>query len=685
MRLNNAIGSGSSVGLLFVDVQQDYLKKKLYPSQDRLLQNLAQLLSAFRSLGLPVIHCQTIVKPDGSNRMPHQKEQDIWRCIEGTAGSRSPKTLHPLENEKVFPKIFYSAFSNSELHTWLRKIEIDHLVIAGLYTHACVRESIIDAYTHGYKITVPGDAVASEHALHAQVSKEWLGNRACRIVSTDVVISDLRSKFGNEKRSTSAFKTSKTSSEKIFPVCFDTGEWKDLERNDFWEQKNPSNWKETLGFVPIGGRTDVERAVVSAEKSYKIWSQTPLQERLDILSNWMMELENRQESIVSLLALEVGKPVDTGRAEFRYGLSLMKEAIHRAGDEFSEETDSNVSIRYCPLGTVVLITPFNNPFAIPLGKIFPALVYGNSVVWKPALQSPRIVSLIVDAWKSTGFSEHCLHVVFGDATTAQTLASHIDVRAISFTGSIQSGRDLSVISSQFGKRLQAEMGGNNAVIICKTANASKVAKELVPEVYSFSGQRCTAPRRLIVAKEIFDEFTEAFMNAMDELKIGHPEQNDVQLGPLISKSHQDFIATLVEESSQEGGKLLKGGFIPDDFKSGCWFAPTLMTDVKSTSRLFQDESFGPVAVLSNAKNFNESIELCNAVTHGLSASLYSNDEKEIGIFLQKAEAGLLRINSKQAFFPPKASFNGWKASGSGIAEHGRWDREFYTRVQTIYK
>lgn len=682
MTLNIDIGSGSSVGLLFVDVQQDYLKKKLYPSQDRLLQNLANLLSAFRSLGLPVIHCQTIVKPDGSNRMPHQEEQDIWRCLEGTHGSSPPKPLRPRENENVFSKIFYSAFSNSELHPWLRKIEIDHLVIAGLYTHACVRESIIDAYTHGYKITVPGDAVASEDALHAQVSKEWLGSRACRIISTDQVISELRSNFGDIKSSKSVLKKS---SKKIFPVCFETGEWKDLEGDDFWEQKNPSNWEETLGFVPIARRADVERAVESAEKSHKVWSQTPLQKRLDILSNWMTELENREDSIVSLLALEVGKPMDTGRAEFCYGMSLMKEAIRRGVDGFDEETDSNVNIRYCPLGTVGLITPFNNPFAISLGKIFPALVYGNSVVWKPALQSPRIVSLIVDAWKSTGFSEHCLHVVFGDATTAQTLASHDNVRAISFTGSIQGGRDLSVISSQYGKKLQAEMGGNNAVLICKTANASKIAKELVADVYSFAGQRCTAPRRLIVAKEIFDEFTEAYINAMDELKIGHPEQNGVQLGPLISKSHQDFIATLVEESRQEGGKLLKGGFIPDEFKNGCWFAPTLMTDVKSTSRMFQEESFGPIAVLSNSKNFNESIELCNAVPHGLSASVYTNDENEIGIFLQKAEAGILRVNSRQAFFSPKASFNGWKASGSGIAEHGRWDREFYTRVQAIYE
>ena len=172
---------------------------------------------------------------------------------------------------------------------------------------------------------------------------------------------------------------------------------------------------------------------------------------------------------------------------------------------------------------------------------------------------------------------------------------------------------------------------------------------------------------------------------MDDLKTGNPEDPDVQIGPLISETQQNFMVNLVKESLQEGCKLLKGGFIPEDNKDGCWYVPTLMTDVKPASRIFREESFGPIAILSKAKNFEESMELCNSVSHGLSASLYSNDESEIASFLGEAEAGLLRVNSRQAFFSPNAPFSGWKGSGSGIAEHGQWDREFYTRVQTIYK
>lgn len=492
----------------------------------------------------------------------------------------------------------------------------------------------------------------------------------------------MRSNFGKVEDDTSGIRSAST---KIFPVRFEAGDWKKLESDAFWQQKNPSNWKETLGMVPIGKEADVSRAVESAKVSQRNWAQKPLRERLKILSNWLKELENREDEIVSLLAQEVGKPVDTGRAEFYYGVSLMQETIRCASSEQVEDVGSNVEVRYQPLGTAALITPWNNPFAIPLGKIFPALVYGNSVVWKPALQSPQMVSLIVDAWKSTGSSVHCLNVVFGDAATAQTLARHPDVLAISFTGSIHAGRDLSIISSQYGKRLQAEMGGNNAVVIGRSADASKIAKELVPAVYSFSGQRCTAPRRLIIAEETFDEFTEAFINAMDDLKTGNPEDPDMQIGPLISESQQNYTAGLIKESLHEGCKLLKGGFIPKDFKSGCWYAPTLMTDVKPISRIFREESFGPVAVLSKVKYFKKSIELCNAVSHGLSASLYSSDDTEITAFLNEAEAGLLRVNSRQSIFSPSAPFYGWKASGSGTAEHGQWDRDFYSRLQTIYK
>jgi len=172
---------------------------------------------------------------------------------------------------------------------------------------------------------------------------------------------------------------------------------------------------------------------------------------------------------------------------------------------------------------------------------------------------------------------------------------------------------------------------------------------------------------------------------MDDLTTGNPKDPDVQIGPLISENQQHFIVNLVKESMQEGCKLLKGGIVPEDFKDGCWYTPTLMTDVKPTSRIFREESFGPVAILSKAKNFEDAMELCNAVPHGLSASLYSNDETEITIFLNEADAGIVRVNSRQAFFSPNAPFSGWKASGSGIAEHGQGDRDFYSRVQTIYK
>ena len=680
--------SDITIGLILVDVQQDYLRNLVPLPKDRLIENLSELLITARECSIPIVHSHTLTKPDGSNRMPHQKRQNIWRCVEGTTGSLPPEELVPRKDEKLFHKTFYSAFSNSALHSWLQHLGIDHLIIAGVYTHACVRATILDAYQLGYSVTVPKDGIASGEILHAQVSLEWLAKRACTFTTTSELTWNLRQAYGKVKpqqQTVSHPERGVNYKRKKFPALFSHDKWYSAKNQDFWEQRNPSNWQESLGFVPLGRNTEIETTLKSAIEAETSWQEMSVNERSSCLSAWKNELEKLREEITFLLTFEVGKPLKEARAEVEYGLNLMDETIRRVRLESDEVLNSKLHVRYRPLGPVALITPWNNPFAIPLGKIVPALAYGNPVVWKPALQAPRIATLVAASFKKAGFPVSCFTIVFGDGITAQLLAHHHDIRAISFTGSVSAGRDLAAISARYGKKLQAEMGGNNAVLIGRSADTGRLAKELVPEIYSFSGQRCTSPRRLIVAEEKIEEYITLFKSAIKRLKVGMPGYEDTQAGPLISRAQQNRIKMLIDDSIREGARLLAGGFVPPDLPEGCWYAPTLLVDVKPTAKIFQEESFGPVAILSISPDFKTSLELCNSVPYGLSASLYTKDEKEIRMFLEHTQAAILRINSKQGEFSAEAPFGGWKASGNGWPEHGRWDREFYTKPQTVYK
>lgn len=667
-------------GLLLVDVQGDYLQHpSLQPTAAELIRALSQLLQNCRQAGVPILHSQTQIGPGSQNPMPHRQKEAHPLCVLGTPGCAPQSELAPRSGETVLSKPFFSAFSQTDLQPVLQRAQIQNLIVAGVYTHACVQATVLDAYQRGYQVWVPRDGVASNQSLHAQLSLDWLSSRACHLVSVSELCQLLKPKVPPASIQTRQAKT--------FALGFWEGQWQTGDREQLWPQHNPSDWEQMLGYVPLGSPSEVQAACRAAARAQPTWEATSLHERLQLLATWAQTLRRHEAEWLELLALEVGKPLQDAVGEFRYGLNLLQHTLDQCRREAKEpgHTPQGTEIRYRARGTLGLITPWNNPFALLIGKIAPALAYGNSAVWKPALPAPRLSALLVQSLHEAGLPSDLLTLIHGDACTAQALVLQPEISALSLTGSTAAGQELAWRCALHGKALQAELGGNNAVLISASADLKTLAQSLAPAVYSFNSQRCTAPRRLIIHQRCAEDFIAAFVEASQTLCLGQPRDPETALGPLISRSQQTRMAQIVAESQSHEGKLLQGGHVPKGFEAGCWYAPTLLEEQDPGARSVQEESFGPVAVLLRVPDFTTALHYCNAVPQGLFASLYSQDPEETEAFLQHAQAGMLRLNALQGQFDVAAPFGGWKTSGWGPPEHGRWDREFYTRPQAIYR
>jgi acyl-CoA reductase-like NAD-dependent aldehyde dehydrogenase len=386
------------------------------------------------------------------------------------------------------------------------------------------------------------------------------------------------------------------------------------------------------------------------------------------------------------MALELGKPITLGHDEVRFAIELLHATASMVvRDQVWEVCGRNRSYaRRCPPGVVGIITPWNNPVAIPVGKLGPAIAFGNGVVWKAALQAPRTTRLVMEMLLEAGSPSGLVNLLFGGAGTARQIIYRPEVEGISFTGSCAAGREVARLCAHFLKPLQAELGGNNAAIIMPDADVEKSARELTFAAFGFSGQRCTATRRFIVHQAIRRSFEKNLLSSIQSLHLGDPMDPETHVGPVISREKQRMLRDLVREASLRGARVLYGGKIPPKWDFGCWFEPTVMDTPDPTLTVVQEETFGPVAVLQTAQDLDNALELINGVPQGLVASLYSHDITSQRRFLEEVKSGVLKLNQPTLGVVPEAPFGGWKASGLGPPEHGIWDQESYTRAQALY-
>jgi len=658
--------------LLLVDLQNDFLARPgLMPSAQEITRQATALLETMRGHNLPVVHVHTRIKPDGSDAMPHWQRNEYLACVAGSSGASSPTSLAPRPDEFTVYKQFFSGFENPALDQYLKQLGIDTVILAGIYLHGCIRATALDAYAKGYQVLIAEDATGSTEPLHAEMTRAYLDGRAATCQRTDVLLASLVSPVW-----------SPVANEDL-PAAWINNVWHNAEASEIRHTHyNPADTRQEVWTFALAGGKTVHAAAEASIVARKDWSRTDPKQRIGLLMCWRDALAAQMDVLISSMVEEVGKPVVDAREELLRGLDTIEACATSA--TFEHASASGFSVRYRPVGTVGIVTPWNNPVAIPLGKIAPALIYGNTVVWKPSPQASQIAKLLVASLVEAGAPVGIVNLVFGDGTTARHMMREGGIDAITVTGSIATGASASALCTLYGKVLQAELGGNNAVIVLADADLDTVIMPLARSAFSYAGQRCTAIRRFIVNKSLRPAFEDRLRAAVMALKIGHPKDLDTVIGPLISRHHLEQVKAAIAEARAEGARLLCGGSEPDGWQQGCWLEPALLSSVHLQAKIVQQETFGPVAVIQEAHDLAQAIELANAVPHGLVAGLVSLDPEAHRQFLDAIEAGIIKLGPGPVPVHPDAPFGGWKASRIGPPEHGLWNRDFYARPQAIY-
>ena len=672
--------------LLLVDVQYDFLElPSLEPPRESLCGSLGQLLRASRQASLPIFHVQTQIE-DPRERMPHWIKNGVSRCVAGSKGVQPPERLKPVEGEVVITKRFFSAFTCDRLNESLKTLEIDTVILGGLLLRACIRTTAIDAYQRGYKVLIASDAVSDSDPIHGMATRHYLQSRVAVFFSVDQICRRFLQQ--NVTR-----KPMRSEAEVLSSLMLDN-QHQILDRTPdaIYRHENPCDATIERWQVPIGSPEQVSRATAAARRSYIRSSRNPVSKSDTALMKCLLrvadQLVDDKTQWARQISMDTGKPISQSCLEVDFAVGLVRHGAEEAVRVPHEKEGSFGRICRRPHGVVAIVTPWNNPLAIPLGKIAPALLYGNSVVWKPALAGASLAARLFDLFNESGLQSGLVSIVQGDGATAETLMNDDDVDAVSLTGSSATGFAAQVICGRRRIPLQAELGGNNAAIVWPDADLENAAHQIAQGAFGCAGQRCTANRRIIVHHSIRKKFTDYFRKAMECLIVGDPLQEETFVGPVISREAHRRIETLINQARATGAQVI--AIEPTTFSStgflstGCFHGPTLVCCSDSKAEIVQEESFGPVAVLQQAHNWDQAIDLCNGVRQGLVAAIFTRSSEIKDRFLNEANAGLLKFNQSTAAASSDAPFGGWKYSGIGPPEHGIGDREFYTRIQAVY-
>lgn len=644
-----------NAALLLVDLQHDYLAAPgLQPAAPVLVARAAALLGECRGRGIPVVHVWTTVRRHPDTRLPHWRIADRWSCVEDTRGHAPPGPLQPLEGEAVVHKTGFNSFADGSLDETLRRTACDTVIVAGLHLHACIRTVAVECLERGYQVYLAEDAVASNDLIHAAAIQRWLSERC---VVCEPTASVLRRLDG------------------VVPGSY--------------VHRSPRRTDEILFEVTPAGAGEVASAVSAAQNAADVWRRTPMEARQNLLVAVADRLDGMASTLAEQMAVELGKPLRHGLEEVRRAAANIRHVVRLAASQAPHRQELAGLVRYRPMGVVAIISPWNNPLAIALGKIAPALIYGNTVVWKPAPAATRIAQAILRLLSDVGMSPQVVSLVTGDHTTAKRLAGQTGIDAVTLTGSAPAGTAMQEVCARRMVPLQAELSGNNAAIVWDDADLRDAARQVAWGAFAFAGQRCTANRRLIVAATQYERILHELEAAANQLPWGDPCDEATEIGPVISAAKRDEIAAMMEEYRDRDDAnrtiLLHGCRAQEPWvKTGAYVRPAIVCCDRADHPLVQEETMGPVLVVQRAVDFKQAIGLCNGVRHGLVSALFSTSPRLQGLFLESAQAGVLKINTSTAGVDASMPFGGWKASGIGPPEHGEGDRLFYTRIQAVY-
>jgi acyl-CoA reductase-like NAD-dependent aldehyde dehydrogenase len=468
------------------------------------------------------------------------------------------------------------------------------------------------------------------------------------------------------------------------------GEWVDgtgVSRNI-----NPSNTNDLIGEYAKADKAQTEKAIAAAKAAFPAWSRSTPQERYDVLNKVSAEILSRKEELGRLLAREEGKTLPEGIGEVARAGQIFAffagEVLRLTGEKGpSVRPGLEVEISREALGVVGLITPWNFPVAIPAWKIAPALCFGNSVVFKPAELVPGSAHALAEIIARSGIPAGVFNLVVGSGSVVgQTMLEHPDVAAISFTGSVATGRKIAqacVLSNPM-KKFQLEMGGKNPLVVLDDADLKVAVEAATNGAYFSTGQRCTASSRLIVTEGIHDRFVEAMTERLKGLQVDDALKAGVHVGPVVDQSQLDQDLRYLKIGKDEGARLYWGGELLNRETPGFYLQPALFTETTNTMRIAREEIFGPVACVIRAKNYDEALAIANDTDFGLASGVCTTSLKYASHFKRNSEAGMVMVNLPTAGVDYHVPFGGRKGSSYGAREQGAYAREFYTTVKTAY-
>ena len=469
------------------------------------------------------------------------------------------------------------------------------------------------------------------------------------------------------------------------------GEWLEAASGETFESTSPANG-ETIGVFPKSGPADVDRAVAAAKAAYEHWRLVPAPKRGEILFRFAQLLADRKDDLTDLMTHEMGKVKAEAAGDVQEAIDM---AYYMGGEGrrlFGQTTPSELRDKFqmsvrMPLGVVGAITPWNFPIAIPSWKTLPAIVSGNTVVFKPATDTPALGERYVEIFAEAGLPNGVLNIVHGGgADVGQRLVEHPDVPIITFTGSRETGVAVTRAAADHLKHVHLELGGKNAIIVMDDAELDLAVDGIVWSAFGTSGQRCTAASRVIVHESVYDELASRLVARVEQMRLGPGWEDDTEVGPVINKSALEKIHSYTEIGRDEGATLLTGGEVAsgDGLDNGFYYRPTIFGEVDSQMRIAQEEIFGPTTALIRVRSLDEAIHVSNGVKYGLSSSIFSRDVNKAFRAMRDLNTGITYINAGTIGAEVHLPFGGTKDTGNGHREAGQAALDVFTEWKSIY-
>ena len=466
------------------------------------------------------------------------------------------------------------------------------------------------------------------------------------------------------------------------------GEW--LEGANAADNINPSDTSDIIGEYAHASAAQTQQAIDAAYQASLAWGNSSIQHRSDILDNIGSEILQRREELGELVSREEGKTLPEGIGEATRAGQVFKffagEAL-RPGGEFidSIRPGLDVSVTRAPMGVVGLILPWNFPIAIPAWKVAPALAYGNAVVFKPAELVPATAHAMAEIIVNAGVPDGVFNLVMGTgAEVGATIVNHPAVNAISFTGSVRTGRDVALAAASRMAKVQLEMGGKNPLVVLDDADLSTAVECAVNGAYFSTGQRCTASSRLIVTEGIHDKFVAAVSERMGKLTVDHALKVGTDIGPVVDQRQLQQNLDYIQVGINDGANLVCGGEQVSRDTQGFFMTPALFTESSNKMRINREEVFGPVATVIRVKDYEEALATANDTEFGLSSGIVTTSLKYSSHFKRHIQSGVASVNVPTAGVDYHVPFGGIKSSSYGSREQGSYAKEFYTTVKTAY-